>query len=217
MLTRTGKHSRKNRPGGTGMKAGVAFVLLLALIVVAPRVTRPQTAAPTAAKPLPQRVLYQQLFNHVTFLNQQAALAVQNGKDGSPYSNFYQSRAQLTAAETAALKQAAQNATASVQAINSQIQTQVALFRQQFAGVKPLSKKPPAPPPILATLQGQKDAAILAQVSALQAAMGAARFQQFDAVVQTVLAPHITVSKMGAARAPGTVGVTPLPPGTPGH
>ena len=110
----------------------------------------------------------------------------------------------MSAAETAALKLASQNAATALQAVETQIHTQVTLFRAQYAGVKPSAKNPIPTPPIFKTLQAQKDTAILNQVAALQAAMGATRFQQFDGFVQTVLTPHITVTTVGAARPPGS-------------
>jgi hypothetical protein len=175
---------------------------------------RPQASTPAAAtpQPLPQRIVYRQLFKNVVFLDQQADLADQGGKDGSPYRNFYQSHASLTSAEAAALKQAANNASTAVQAVETEIQTQIKLLRPQLAGVKPSPQHPLVTPPILKTLQAQKDAAILNQVAELQAAMGANRFQQFDSTIQALLAPHITVATMGPPQSPASLGKAPRPP-----
>jgi len=199
-------------------KAYLLLPVLLVAALIMPHGTRSQTsAASTAPPPVPQRTVYGQLFKHVVFLDHLADLADQSGKNGSQYRNFYQNRAKLTSAETAALKLAAKNASSAVQAVETQIQTQIKLLRPQFVGVKPSAKNPVVTPPIFKTLQAQKDAAILNQVSALQTAMGANRFQQFDAIVQALITPHIKVTTAATPRQPGVVGTAPLPPAMPGR
>jgi hypothetical protein len=49
------------------------------------------------------------MFKHVIFLDHQADLADQSGKDGGPLRNFYQIRANLSPAEAAALKKIARD------------------------------------------------------------------------------------------------------------
>jgi hypothetical protein len=196
---------------------GLPLLILFLLVAwsLRPQASKPAAAAAATPPPLPQRIVYGQLFKNVVFLDHLADLAEQGGRDGSQYRNFYQNRAGLTSSETAALKQAANNAATAVQAVETQIQIQIALLRPQFVGVKPSSKKPLTTPPIFKTLQAQKDAAILNQVTALQAALGSNRFQQFDSTVQTLLTPHITVATMGPPRPPASVGTVPLPPAMP--
>ena len=168
------------------------FAFQLVLYVAGFSVVHAQTAA-TPQKSVPQRVVYSALFRHVIFLQPQASALDQQGKNGSALRDFYQTKAGLTAAEAAALNQASQNAATALQAAEAQIHTQVKALRTQTPRPSPKSGPPPLPP-ILKTLQAQKDAAIMNQVAALYTALGPARFHQFDAFVQSTLTPHIAVS-----------------------
>jgi hypothetical protein len=179
-----------------------AVVCALLLCAVPPVNTFGQQSAPP--KQIPQRIIYWQMFKHVNFLEQQATAAVQLGQDPNPLRNFYQNSAKLTDAETALLKQSASTAAAAVQSVEQQIHAVVLQYQAQNASLKP-SGKWPAPPPQLATLQAQHDKAITDQVAALQSGFGTARFQQFDAFVQTFFAPHIQVGAV----------VPPPPPSDP--
>lgn len=170
-----------------------------------------QTTAKTT--PIPTRIIYWQMFKHVNFLEQQADIVTQSGKDGSQLRNFYQNHAQLTATETALLKQTASSTAAAIQAIDQQIHAIALKYRAQNAGITPSTKKKlPPPPPELKTLQTQRDNAVLSQVVALQAGLGPTRSQQFDAYVQTCFGPHILVAtpKLRGSTAAGRV--APVPP-----
>jgi hypothetical protein len=50
-------------------------------------------------------VVYGQVFKHVVFLDDQANLADQQGQSGNAMRNYYQTRAGLSATETALLAQ----------------------------------------------------------------------------------------------------------------
>jgi hypothetical protein len=195
----TSKQSVAARKWRTLVRTLLIFVALGVGQSQAPTV--PRTAGVAAVKPLPQRVVYWQLFRHILFLEHQADLADQRGLDGSQLRNFYQVHANLTAAEATLMKQYAQGTTTAVQAVDVQIQAAVARFRAQFPGGKlPSHSALPPPPPELQTLQDQRDNLVLSNVAGLQSALGAGRFQNFDAYVQTSFAPHISIKLVGQPR-----------------
>ena len=112
-MRKSAETSISSTPKPNRAKAGAALLLILLLCLALPHRTRSQSqsqAPPSPSKPLPQRVVYEQLFRHVNFLQQQATAADQQGKNGNALRNFYQTNAGLSTAETAALNQAAQNA-----------------------------------------------------------------------------------------------------------
>jgi hypothetical protein len=191
------------------------FPLLILFLLVAWSV-RPQASKPAgapAATPLPTQVVYWQLFRHVNYLEGQAESAAQRGQDGSALRNFYQVSAGLTTSEATLLKQTASATATDVQAVDSQIQAVVSQFRAQLPRIDPSGKTAmPSPPPQLRTLQAQKDSAILARVSSLQAGFGATRFQQFDTYVQTSFAPHVTMTTATMVGQLGTKDPSKSPP-----
>jgi len=177
--------------------------LLLLVAMIAPHGTRPQAAAP-AAQPAapPPRVVYKQVFQHLVFLDYQANIADQHGQNGNALRNYYQTHATLTAPEAALLKSTAHDAVAALKPIDQQIQTEVTIFRSQFAGGKwPRGKPLPPPPPVLHTLQAAKDKVILDHLATIQNGFGTARFQHLDSFVQAAIAPHITLAAAPALAA----------------
>jgi len=153
------------------------------------------------------------VFQHLVFLDYQADLADQHGRNGNALRNYYQTHATLTPSEAALLKSTAHNAVTSIAAIDHQIAAAVAVFRAQFAGGKwPKSKPLPAPPAELQSLQAAKDNIILGHLSTIQSGFGASRFQHLDSFVQATIAPHITLT---TAPTPGTNSTSPGKPLSP--
>jgi hypothetical protein len=71
----------------------------------------------------------------------------------------------------------------------------------KFPGGKlPSHSALPPPPPELQTLQDQRDNLVVNNVAALQAALGAPRFQSFDGFIQKSFAPHISIKMVGTPR-----------------
>lgn len=160
------------------------ILLIIPILLAIPHRSRSQTGAPaaaTAGKPPSQYVLYTQVFKHVAFLDYQAGVADGHGEDGNIFRNYYQARAGLTPSEAALLKSTAHAALAALEAVNQQIQTEVAIYRQQFHdGRWPHGQPLPKAPPEMRVLQAAKENAVLSRVAALQMGFGAARFQHFD-------------------------------------
>jgi len=192
--------------GISGKASLAATIILLLLLLAAPRRTRSQTAPPaTTPQALPQRVVYGQVFKYAVLLDVQASLADQRGENGNQLRNYYQTKAGLTAAETALLKSTADSTVTALHAIDRQIHAVVVGYRAQFRKGAP----PPPLPPELLTLQTQKDNLILNGLAAIQAGFGAARFQNLDAFVQKDIAPHITLSTAKLPAPPATNGTLP--------
>jgi hypothetical protein len=197
----TAKAPFRRNVRSSSARACLALFPLLALTLIWPHRTRSQTTAPSAAPAaLPQRVVYKQVFQHLVFLDYQADLADQHGKNGNALRNYYQTHAALTASESALLKNTAHDAVVSIKALDQQIQASVALFRGQFArGKWPKGQPLPVPPPELQTLQTAKDNVILGHVSTLQSGFGASRFQHLDSFIQANIAQHITLATIPTA------------------
>ncbi len=191
---------------------------LLAVFLATPRRTNSQTSTASAA--LSPRVVYGQVFKHIVLLDALADKADQQGQNGSVLRSYYQTKAGLTSAEAALVKNTAHATVTSVAAIDTQIRAAVALFRAQNGSAHWSRKNPPPPAPAsLLALQAQKDAAIQGGLAALQSGLGAARFLALDKFVQTDVQPHITVStattttSKPAIPAPGSAsGLPPLTP-----
>ena len=200
----------KRMPANWATRIPVLILVILAFVWrVGSQTTAPATGA---ANPLPQRVLYGQLFRHVVFLDYQAAAAEQAGQDGSALLNYYQVHAALTPTETALLKSTAHSAITSLTAVNQQIQSAALSFRTQLQNNQwPAGQPRPAPPPELKVLQSTKDNIILNGLASLQSGFGASRFQHLDNYVQTVIAPHITVTNLPQVPTPPKT-TTPLLP-----
>jgi len=192
-------------------KHGLLLLSLFALMLVWPHRTRSQTPTTgTAAQTLPQRVVYGEAFKHIVFLDDQANLADQQGQSGNAMRNYYQTRAGLSAAETALLKSTAHSTVTALLAVDQQIQAAVATYRAQIPNGKWPAKTPLPPLPAeLQTLQTQKDNLILNGLAAIQAGYAAASFQNLDSFAQNDIAPHIALSVKQPP--PPAKGVT-LPP-----
>jgi hypothetical protein len=211
MRKQTANHDRSVRIRFRDGKKYLVLLLVIVAILVAPRHTRSQTPTPkasTTASAIPQRVVYEQVFKHVAFLDIQADLLDQRSGQGSGLRNYYQVHAALSNAETTVLKSTAHDAVVAVQAVDQQAHALVVAFRAQFAnGRWPRGTPLPQPSPELKTLQIAKNNIVLNHLGALQTAFGSDRFQHFDNFVQTVIAPQITVS---------TVPKSPVQPPPPG-
>lgn len=200
-------------------KAYLALVLLLLLLVALPRRTRSQTPVASgapAANAIPQRVVYQQLFQHVVFLDNQADVADQHGQNGNQLRNYYQIHAGLTPLEGALLKSTSHDAVTALHAINQQIHDAVIRFRAQFpAGSLAHNKTLPKPSAELIALQNAKDQIILDHLAALKSALPTDHFQRLDTFVQSFIAPHITLTTampQVSHRADGGKHLAPLQP-----
>ena len=194
----------------------VWLVLLFLVVLALPHHTRSQTSASTATtspQSIPQRIIYHQLFNHVVYLDYQAGVADQQGLNGNALRNYYQVRAGLSAVETTLLKATAHDEITAVEAVDQQIQAEVALYRANFHNGKWPAKTPMPPLPAeLHTLQVAKDNIILNHVAALQSGFGT-DFQRFDTYVQSALGPHITVTTIPSPpTAPPAGTIPPAPP-----
>jgi len=150
-------------------------------------------------------VVYGQVFKYAVLLDVQATQADQRGENGNQLRNYYQTKAGLTAAETALLKSTANSTVTALHAIDQQIHGVVVSYRAQFRKGTP---RPPLPPELL-TLQTQKDNLILNGLAAIQTGFGAARFQNLDTFVQKDIAPHITLSTANLPASPATKGTLP--------
>ncbi len=182
-------------------------ILILVILAFVWRVGS-QTTPPAsgATKPIPQRVLYGQLFKHVVLLDDEADAVDQKGQDGSALRNYYQVHAALTSTETALLKSTAHGAVTALVAVDQQIQTAAINFRAQFQNNRwPAGQALPPPPVELKTLQTTKDNIVLNGLASLQSGFRASRFQHLDNYVQTVIAPHVTLT---------TLPQVPVPPKT---
>ena len=190
------------------------LLLLFALLLVWPHRTRSQTTTTTSApQTLPQRVVYGQVFKHIVFLDDQANLADQRGQSGNAMRDYYQTRAGLSATETALLKNTAHNTVTALLAVDQQIQAALVTYRAQFHNGKWPAKTPLPPlPAALRTLQTQKDNLILNGLAAIQAGYAAASFQNLDSFVQNDIAPHITLSVKQPPQPAKGVTLPPLQP-----
>jgi hypothetical protein len=211
MHTEIGNTGRKALKSRRNARAYLVLLLLFVVSLALPHRSRSQTATTTAAatQALPQQIVYKQVFRTVVFLDTQADLDDQRGGNGTALRNYYQSKAVLTATETALLKSTAHSTVTAISAIDQQIQAAVIAYRGQLQGRAFNGALPPLPPE-LQSLQTQKDNLVLNAVATIQAAFGSTRFQNLDTFVQTYVVPHITVTSIKAPAPPAKTG--PLPP-----
>src|SRR5580658_6789215 len=150
-------------------RAGKAATLGALLLALAAPCGAPSPASGAAAssrvRDLSPRVVYRQLFRHVIFLERQADLAAQAGKDDRPLRDFHKNRARLTNPEAALLKRISGDGMAEVAAVDQEIAAEIKKFRGLYPGGRlPAGADRPLPPPILRELQSRKDNLILGHI-----------------------------------------------------
>jgi hypothetical protein len=182
------------------MKKPVIFLgslLVLTLVVifgrdyvkgkVIPSVQPTHITQAESKKEIPQHVVYHMLFRHLVWLQNKAAELEQEGKDGSAFRNRYQKFASLTNQEDILLNETAVDTVNRVKDYDKQIEALVKTDREKRANQFKDKTLPSSPPPLnpdVASLDKERQFAILSGYSRLREGFESDRFAKFDKFVK---------------------------------
>jgi hypothetical protein len=175
----------------------------------------PQTQSASGAKTeVPRHLLYRHLFGHINQLEQRAEELDRQARDASEVREYYRRRLRLTSQESAILKRVAAQTEELLRAQDAKAQAVITEFRAKFPkGSLSSAAEVPQPPAALKGLQDDRDALIVRQITALQAALGPDTFFKLDQFVQNSFAPNVTVTKLvGPPRQHNPSTQPPVPP-----
>ncbi|HEX6719107.1 MAG TPA: hypothetical protein VF088_18510 [Pyrinomonadaceae bacterium] len=148
----------------------------------------------------PEHVIYRQFFHHLVTLKARANDVESKGGDGRGLRSYFKRKANLTENEAAVLDAVAADCEREVADLDAKAKLIIDAYRARLLHGKIDSKNLPPLPPQLATLQEQRNLAILHARERLQKSLGQQAFSRLDDFI-----------KMNAERNSRPAQVTPAP------
>lgn len=140
---------------------------------------------PKAALQLSDMQFYEVFFRRVAFLQERARKREEKGEDGTKLRTFVAARLGLDLSENQITHQVAFDCLEEIGRLDAQAQEIIQQERAKFPGGRSTAiSGRPAPPPILASLQVERDNALLRARETLKNAFGEPRFAFFDMLVK---------------------------------
>lgn len=174
---------RLRRFGIVALSCAALSSIAFGQVVTATGLKRPQT-------PVPQHLLYRHFLAYQNHLDEVAVTLQKQGEDGSDFRDHFQQILGFTATDYAPVRAAARRLAAKLKVQDEKIKAVIDTGRAQQSRMLRGPEELPAPPPELAQLQVERDALIKHEVARMNAALGAARAAQVQAMIEREVAPH---------------------------
>lgn len=143
---------------------------------------------PEGAPQLSDIQFYEIFFRRVAFLEDRARKREEKGEDGTKLRSFVAFRLGLDQSENQIAHQVAFDCLEEIGRLDAQAKEIILQEREKFPGGRNTAiSGRPAPPPILASLQTERDNAILRARETLKSAFGEFRFALFDSLMKDCL------------------------------
>jgi hypothetical protein len=165
----------------------------------------PQSRPPA----VPDHVLYWFLFDHISTQDRLAAARAAAGQQADEIKNYYQKTIGLSAADFQPLHDISIGCQVVVAAQDAAAARVIKSFRAQLTAAKPGSPLP-SPPPVLDTMQQQRNNSVLNCMDQLKQRLTPAGLLKVDTYVHQQLSRNVSTQKPAASvRATGTAPVKP--------
>jgi hypothetical protein len=159
--------------------------------------SHPPSSMQFTPKRAPEAHLYWHFLLYQNYLDRQAVIREQQGKDGQTLRSHFQQRLHFTDAQFGIVRQAGLKLEADLKAVEAKVMPIVEQDRQ-WIKVHGRTDGPPPGHPLVQELQKEHEAIVAGAMEQLNKSLGAENAAKFQTFIDTEWAPHVTVHTVHA-------------------